>query len=64
MTTSLKQVDIVMSTYMNPTVTTNKNKKIQQIHKNQKERNTSILLKKIIRPQGKKQKEEMNKEEL
>ena len=35
------------------------------MNKNKKERNTSITLKKIIKPQGKKQKEEeKNREEL
>ena len=37
-------------------------KQKQQINKNQKERNQSILLKKNINTKGKKQKEEMNRE--
>ena len=40
---------------MNPMVTTNQN------HKNEKERNTSIPLKKIIKPQREKQKEKEQK---
>ena len=43
------------STSMNPMVTTNQN------HKNEKERNTSIPLKKIIKPQREKQKEKEQK---
>ena len=40
-------------------------KNLQWIHKKQKERNRSILVKKFIKPQGKKQKEEeMNRKEL
>ena len=47
------------STYMNPI------KNLQQIHKNKRERNTSIPLKKIIKSQGKKLKEEeKNRKEL
>ena len=42
-------------------VTTNQN--LQQIHKSQRERNTSIPIKKIIKPQEKKLKEK-NREEL
>ena len=50
------------STYMNPMVTTNQ--KHKKVHKNQTERNISIQLKKIIKPEGKKLKEENNREAL
>ena len=62
--TSLKQVIIVTSQHrMKPIVTINQN--LQQKHKNPREKNTSIPLKKIMKPQGKKLKEEgKNREEL
>ena len=39
-------------------------KNLKQIHKNQREKKTHVPLKKIIKPQWKKQKEEMNREKL
>ena len=50
------------STCMNPIVTTNQ--KLQQTYKNQRERNTSILLKKIMKPQVNKLKEGKDREQL
>ena len=50
-------------TYMNPMVTTNQ-RPIMDAQKLKKKRNTSILLEIIIKLQGKKQKEGMNREEL
>ena len=47
---------------MNPIVTTNQ--KLQQTYKNQRERNTSILLKKIMKPQVNKLKEGKDREQL
>ena len=48
--------------YMNPMVTTNQKPMID--NKDKKEMNPSMLLKKIIKLQRKKQKEEMNRDEL
>lgn len=48
--------------YMNPMVTTNQKPMID--NKDKKEMNPSMLLKKIIKLRRKKQKEEMNRDEL
>ena len=47
---------------MNPIITTNQNP--QQIYKNQRERKTSIPLKKIMKPQVRKLKEGKDREQL
>ena len=58
MTTSLKQVDILLSTYINPMVTTNQR---HTIDTQKLEKITSIPLKKIIRPQKKETKKRTEK---
>ena len=58
----LKSIYNYRAMYMNPMVTTNQKPMID--NKDKKEMNPSMLLKKIIKLRRKKQKEEMNRDEL